>query len=767
LDVHRAARIAATAHGGQIVLSEATRSLVERGLPEGVTLLDLGEHRLKDLTHPERIYQAVVEGLPSEFPSLKSLDARPHNLPVQLTSFIGREDILEEVRRLLAGTRLLTLTGPGGTGKTRLSLQLAAEVLTDFADGAWFVELAPITDPALVPSVVAETLGVRQEPDRAVMETLKNHLREMELFLVLDNFEQVTEAASDVQELLSAAPRLKVAITSRVVLHLYGEQEYPVPPLRLPDPKDLRDVAALSQFEAVALFIDRAVAVRPDFSVTNENAPAVAEICARLDGLPLAIELAASRVKLLSPQEMLPRLEHSLTLLTSRARDLPERQRTLRGAIEWSYELLDEPDRKLFARLAVFAGLCTVEAAEAVCSPGGDVDVLEGLASLVDESLLRRVETPAGETCFVMLETIREYAHERLAEAGEAEATTRRHAEYVLGFAERAEPEFVGREQAIWLDRFEEGHDNVRAALRWAIGAGEADIGLRTGAALWRFWHQRGFLREGSDWLEELLAMPGAEARTAARAKALGAAASLAYWRNDYAQVKPRYEESLEIFRELGDTRGTAEALLNMGYAFMLEEDFEGAEESFEESIARAREAGATEAVANALGALGYTYFIRGDYERALPPMEEAVSIAREVGNLFALADGLGGMAVTHLRMGKVERARPLFRESLELFRDADNLTGITMALDSMATMDVMAGRTERGLRFAGAADAIKEAIGGEAPPELIGLEDPVEKARETMDEEAIQALLAEGRAMGMDKAIAAVLEALDAESPA
>jgi class 3 adenylate cyclase len=363
IDVNRAARIASAGHGGQVLLSEATRTLVERSLPGGVRLRDLGSHRLKDLAHPERLYQLVVEGLPADFPPPRTLDARPNNLPLQLTSFIGRDGELAEVKKLLLdGTRLLTLTGPGGTGKTRLALQAAADTLTEFEDGAYLVDLASIADPGLVISTIAETLGVKEDPGTALQETLREHLKGKEILLVLDNFEQVVDAGAAVIELLQTAPRLKVLVTSRAVLRRYGEQEFPVPPLALPDPAHLPDVGALGQYEAVALFIERAMAVKPDFAVTEDNAKALAEITARLDGLPLAIELAASRIKLLSPQGILDRLGRRLPLLTSRISDAPERRQTLRGTIDWSYDLLDENERRLFENVSVFMGGGSLEA---------------------------------------------------------------------------------------------------------------------------------------------------------------------------------------------------------------------------------------------------------------------------------------------------------------------------------------------------------------------------------------------------------------------
>ncbi len=373
VDVHRAARVGAAAHGGQVLLSRTTADLVARALPVGVALRDLGPHRLKDLEHPEHLYQLVVEGLPADFPPLRTLDSRPNNLPLAPTPFVGREREVAQVVALLrhADVRLLTLTGPGGTGKTRLGQRVAAELLDDFPDGVWFVDLAPITDPALVAATIARVLGVQEGADQPLVASLIEQLREKRLLLVLDNFEQVVGAALQVAEVLAACPGLKVLVTSRVALRLSREHEYPVPPLALPDPRRLPPLDRLSQYEAVRLFIERAQAVKPDFAVTNENAPAVAEICHRLDGLPLAIELAAARVKLLPPRALLARLGHRLQVLTGGARDLPARQQTLRGAIDWSYRLLAPEEQALFARLAVFVGGRTLEAAEAVCGGEG------------------------------------------------------------------------------------------------------------------------------------------------------------------------------------------------------------------------------------------------------------------------------------------------------------------------------------------------------------------------------------------------------------
>jgi predicted ATPase/class 3 adenylate cyclase len=484
--VNRVARLLSAAHGGQVLLSLPTQELVRDQLPAETTLRDLGEYRLKDLFRPERVYQLLAPKLPSEFPPLRTLDAFRNNLPLQPTPLIGREKEVSEVCDLLRTeeTRLLTLTGPGGTGKTRVALQAAADLLEDFPDGTYFVSLATLTEAELLLPAVAEMVGVREVGEQPLDETLKDYFHERRLLLLLDNFEQVLEAAPAVTELLAVAPGMKVLATSRAPLGLYGEHEFPVPPLSMPDLKSPPSLERLTQYEAVGLFVERARAVKPDFSITNESAPAVAEICVRLDGLPLAIELAAARIKMLPPKAMLHRLTSRLKLLTGGARDLPERQRTLRATIEWSHALLDEGEQVLFGRLAVFSGGRTLEAIEAICDAEGDlpVDAFEGVSSLQDKSLLRQEEGVRGEPRFVMLETIHEFAREKLQESGEAEEIKRLHAQYFLTLAEEAYPEFKGANQLEWLERLEVEHDNVRAALTWALKRKEAEVALRLGA---------------------------------------------------------------------------------------------------------------------------------------------------------------------------------------------------------------------------------------------------------------------------------------------
>ncbi|MGH2573117.1 MAG: ATP-binding protein [Actinomycetota bacterium] len=755
LDVHRAARIAAAGHGGQVLLTSASSDLVRSGLPDGLGLRDLGEHRLKDLARPERIFQLTIDALPPEFPPIRSLET-PSNLPFQRTSFVGREGEVARVKELLRGPGLLTLTGAGGSGKTRLALQAAGELLDEYPDGVFFTELAAITDPRLVPSTIADSVGARAEGVRPVLDTVRDHVRDRELLLIVDNFEQVLGAAPVVADLLAASSRLRVLATSREPLHLSGEQELAVPPLSLPDPDEPDSSEHLMQNEAVKLFVQRATAVDPGFRIIEANAEVVAEVCRRLDGLPLAIELAASRVKLLSPQAILERLENRLELLAGGPVDVPTRQRTLRAAIGWSYELLDEVERAVFRRLSVFVGGWTTIAAEAVANPGAEFGpgLLEALGSLVDKSLVRRVPTASDAVRFGMLETIREFGVEQVEVASEAEATRERHSSFFLEAAEAAEPHLRGLQQKVWIDQLDLDHDNLRAVLRRSIGGGDATTGLRVVAALWRFWHLHGHLAEGRRWAEEVLARPEASGRTIARAKALTALGGLAYWQEDVPAMRRVYEEALAIARELGDRPAEAEGIYNLAYVPAYQGDLPAAVVMFEESRAMFEELGSRRGVADVLWILGIAARLDGDLPRSRTLAEESLRLHREAGDRFGETDALHTLGRTALAQGDLATAATSFLQALDNDEEIGNRTGAAIVLDNLAAKAGAEGNHLRALRLGGASASIKEAAGGHAPPPLIDLPEPRASARGVLGEAAVGAAWEEGRAMTLEQAL-------------
>jgi predicted ATPase/class 3 adenylate cyclase len=767
IDVHRAARVADAAHGGQVILSDVTRALVERSLPERTTLRDLGPHRLKDIVAPEHLFDLAIEGLPSDFPPPRSLDARPNNLPAQLTSFVGREQEIAEITRLLERSRILTLTGPGGTGKTRLALQVAAEEMANFADGVFLVELASVSDPALVSSAVAGALGIRDQGGEPILDLLTSHLRSRELLLVVDNFEQVADAGPLLEELTQAAPGLKILVTSRVVLSIRGEQEYGVPPLEPPDPEQLPDLATLRGFEAVRLFAERAEAVRPGFEVTPDNAMAVAGITARLDGLPLAIELAATRTKVLTPQQMLERLVSRLALLTSGTRTVPDRQRTLRDAIAWSYDLLEEPERRLFARLSIFSGGWTLESAEAVCEPGAiGLDTVDALTSLVDKSLIRASDLPGGDRRFSMLETIREFGQEQLEDWRDLDAMLERHGEHFLVLAVEAEPHLVAQDQAEWLDRCEVEHPNLRSALRWAIETGRADRAQEAAGAVWRFWQQRGHLTEGRRWLDEILAMPGADRPSPGRVKALIGAGGVAWWQQDRARAGECYEQAVAVERELGDPGRIAEALYNLAFV-VAGEDVDAAAKVLEESLELFRQAGDERGQAEVMTMLVIRDAQAGEWDQVRLGLEAAVEIWRRLGERLHLAFDLVWLGFAYGRLGRRQEARSTALEALDLFREADNRTGMGIAFSDLAFLATWEGRHEDAIRLAGAAETVKERVGG-PPGGFAGIldGDPVAEAGAHLPHEVVTRAWDQGLAMTLDEAVA-LARGLDTDAEA
>jgi predicted ATPase/class 3 adenylate cyclase len=764
LDVHRAARIAAAGHGGQVLLSAPTRALVEGRLPAGVGLRDLGPHRLKDLDRPEFLTELVIGGLERDFPPIRSLEI-PVKIPVERSSFVGRDRELQDAIGLLASTRLLMLTGPGGTGKTRLAIQVAMASRDDFPDGVFFVDLSPIADPMLVATTIAHVLGIAEQPDRPIIESLKAHLASRDVLLILDNLEHLLPAASVVEELLASGPRVRILATSRIVLNLPGEQEYPLKPLSLPDPDEPLDPGSTQRSEAVTLFVERARAVSPGFVITPENAATIAGIARRLDGLPLAIELAASRVRVLAPGEILSRLEQRLPVLASGPETAPARQRTLRGAIEWSYDLLPAAHQALLLRLSVFAGGCTLDAAEAVCNPGRElgIDTLDGIAALVDQSLLRR-EGTGGASRFVMLETIRQYGRDRLATDGADDELARRHALHFCELAELAEPHLLATDQVAWQERLEREQDNLRGALAWCLGSREAEIGLRLATALWRFWQQRGYLREARASLEALLAIEGGTA-PALRGRADLALGGLTYWLNDPDATAQAYEAALGSFRDAGDRDGEAEALYDLAFVPIMLGDREEATRRAERSLAFAKAAGNARLVAQSQNVLGIMRVLGGEAS-GTALLGDALPYFRSAGDLFQVAMTLSSMGQLDLRLGDPDAARGRLTEALRLYAEAGNLPGIGVTLVGLAKLAAMDGDHARAVRLKSAAAALEATTGAVVPTMLLAPGDLDGDARRAIGDEAFAAAVDDGRRMTLDDVIRDALHGADRAGP-
>jgi predicted ATPase/class 3 adenylate cyclase len=692
--LNRLSRILAAGHGGQILLSQTVQQLSRGTLPAGATLQDLGEHRLRDLLEPELIYQLLHPDLPDAFPPLKSLESRPNNLPRQPTPFLGREREVDEVAALLQRpeVQLLTLTGPGGTGKTRLALQAAAELLDEFPDGAFFVPLATLTDPALVPSAVATALGIREEGGRSVTETVRTSLEDKQLLLLLDNCEHLLDAAPVVGAWLAAGAGLRVLATSRAPLRLQAEHEYPVPPLGLPRRKPPPTPEQLSQYEAVRLFIARAQAVRPGFAVDNDNAPAIAEICWRLDGLPLAIELAAARVRMLPPEALLARLEKRLPMLTGGARDLPARQRTLRDTIAWSHDLLDANEQTLFPRLAVFAGGFTLEAAEAITNDDGTLDAFGGVERLCEHSLLRQDEGIAGEPRFHMLETVREYASERLTTSEDEEIVRNAHTVFFVILAETARPKLSGPEEGHWSGVLEAEHDNMRAALARTIDD-SPQLACRLVIALTLFWCNRGYVAEARDWAERALVGSGA-VPALMRAQLLDAIAFIAFIQSDLEASHQFATESLSLFREAGNQEGISSSLITLSALALDYGDIKRATTLAEKALATARDLDDPSTIARALTKVT-DIIMADDEQRAVELYREALAINRTLNNQRAIAFVLSRLGVLAELSGDLDEAELLYRESLTIHRDLGHRRLTTFPLSGLARIAFLRGDLE------------------------------------------------------------------------
>jgi predicted ATPase len=733
----------------------------------------------------------------------RNSEPRPNNLPVQRTAFIGREAEATALHELLTreDVQLVTLTGPGGIGKTRLALQVAAEIAEQFPGGICFAPLSPVRDPDLIASAMAQAAGLGETGNQTLQESLKEYvsgLNHPTLFL-LDNFEHLVAAAPVIAQLLTTSPKLKVVVTSQAPLHVYGEHEFPVPPLALPDLKVLPPVEILSSLPAVALFVERARSVKREFALTKENSPAVAAICARLDGLPLAIELAAARIKLLSPSAMLARLESRLNLLTGGALDLPTRQQTLRNTVDWSYGLLNASEQTLFRRLSVFAG-CTLEGVEAACDTRGDLglDALDGMASMVDKSLAQQVEQSDNEARFVMLSTIREYALERLTKSDDEAVTRRAHAAYYLVLAEEGAEDSVTHPE--WLDRLEIEHDNFRLALDYLIKTGDAEWGLRLGAALFHFWETREHLSEGRDFIARLLAMEGSVARSKLRARLLFAGAILAGEQGDYGSARKLLEESLDTSVELKDNRGAAVALNALAVYARDRGELANATILFERCVAIWKDLGDAGDIARALSNLANVMKLRGEYANALMLYDECLTMFRRAGDSagvawtlnyqgdvareksdfvaarsfceqslvafrqmrdgWGIASALSDLAGLCSDQGYNPEARRLYGESVKLFRELGHKRGIARVLECLAADAAAQSNAGLSLRLAGAAAALRQQLGTPlTPAEQPRLEKALDFARRSLDSATGLTAWMEGFAMPVHEA---VKEALD-----
>ncbi len=792
--LNRVSRLMAAGHGGQILLSVASQELTRDTLPQAITLRDLGLHRLKDLSRPEQVFQVVHPDLPTDFSPLRSLNNPdyPNNLPQQITSFIGRETEVAEIKSLLESHRMLTLTGAGGSGKTRLALQAAADLVDGVGDGVWLVELAALSDPSLVPRSVAEVLGVREEPDKPTAKTLVNFLKDKHMLLVLDNCEHVLAAcAFFVSDLLRACPSVAILATSREALSVPGEQTYRVPSLSLPDPKRSYTVEALSQYEAVRLFIDRAGLSHPSFAVTSQNAPYVAQICTRLDGIPLAIELAAARIKSLSVEQIGTRLDDRFRLLTGGSRTSLPRQQTLKAAIDWSYGLLTQSEKTLLCRLSVFSGGWTLEAAEAICAdfhPGAEIDpmdILDLLAGLVDKSLAVYDDDEQGQDRYRLLETVRQYGRDRLEESGAADEVQARHQAFFLAFAETAERRPSGPEQLAWLARLETEHDNLRGALEWCLretGAQDqtekeagVEAGLRISGALGSFWIVHGHYSTGWRWLSRALEMsaeltedaqtklrksrgkactlaaglaseqrniPAAQAlfeQAAALARGGDETLTLAYalrgvgWckmhqKADKAAIQALFEESLLLFRQENDSQGIAFSLRNLGDLAYFKGDYLSACNYYAESLTLARRQGDQHGIAGSLLSVGNVSFAQGDLSAAWNLYTESLPISQQLGDQGAAACTLINLSRVALAQGDLVRARPLLEEALLISRQLGLLGDTASALAGLGRVSARQGEPRAAWLRHTESLALRRQL-GDAPAIAQSLEDFAELA--------------------------------------
>jgi predicted ATPase/class 3 adenylate cyclase len=810
LTLSHAQRLMSAAHGGQVLLSRVTQELIRDELPEGVTLRDMGERRLKDMIHSDRIYQLVAANLPGDFPPIKTLDLYRHNLPAQMTSFIGRKTELAEIKEALNAHRLVTLTGSGGAGKSRLSLEVAHDSLDQFSDGVWLVELATVTDPALVPQSLLSTFQLREDSHRGALEILTDYLRGKTTLLVLDNCEHLIETCAQVSGgLLQACPALRILASSREALGIPGEFAYRVPSLNTPNPANIPPLDQLEKVDSVRLFIERAANAKPDFALTNANAFSLAQICARLDGIPLAIELAASRVKVLSPEQIAARLDDRFRLLTGGSRTALPRQQTLRAMIDWSYSLLSEEEKVLFRRLAVFVGGWTLEAAEVVCSKeGAGIDVLDLLTRLVDKSLVI-MEESAGEVRYHRLETIRQYSREKFFETNEVEQIRDRHLDHFVNFTELADENLKRGEQVLWQRRMSAEADNVRAALEWGLSR-NPDRALRIAGAANLFWTAGGYSAEGFRWTQSALeqvestSLPEGvteEQRRVARAKALCGLTRLYLSLGDNLNAKRAAEQSIALYRQSNDPRGLAFALVVLAYPLeflgervqaeaalqesysiahaagdtymlcrslnrlahvvvALYQDFHLAQRYLEESLRLAKEEGLRSQEAQACEILGFTAMQRNDPDAARAYLKDSARIYHEIGATFNVLLEKSNLAHLERKLGNHTAALGYYRETLPAFRDIGQTGAVCHQLECVGFIALAQKDDERALQLFAAANSLREKSSTPmTPDEQTYFDEQLRILRDRMDLRQFDAIWSQGYSLRMEQAIQLALE--------
>jgi predicted ATPase/class 3 adenylate cyclase len=807
-------RIMSAGHGGQILLSQGTHDLIKDALPEQAELRDMGERRLKNIQRLEHVYQLAVPDLPSDFAPINTLESYDHNLPAQLTSFVGRQKELEEVTRLVASHRIVTLTGSGGSGKTRLSLQVGTTNLGQFSNGVWIAELAPVMEAALVPRTLLSIFNLREDSHRTPLGVLTDYLRSKELLLLLDNCEHLIEACAQISEsLLHACPRLKILASSRESLGIAGEVAYRVPSLATPDPNHLPPTEKLMDFESIYLFIERARIVKPDFELTKENAPFVAQTCSRLDGIPLAIELAAARVKVLTPEQIASRLDNRFHLLTGGSRTALPRQQTLRAMIDWSYSLLTEQEKTLFRRLAVFVGGWTLEAAESVCAdeePGGILphDILDLLTRLVDKSLVTTEEV-LGETRYHRLETIRQYSREKFIETNEVESIRNWHLNFFVRFAEKVDENLKGRDQVLWQNLMSQEQDNLRAAMEWGMRANPHNA-LRIAGASNLFWTAGGYSAEGFRWtqnaLDEAEKHPvkndlSIEEKLVARAKALRGLTRLYLSLGDNASARVAAEESVALYRQSQDRRGLAFALTILAYpleflgertqaeAVLLESnsiarsegdvyvicrslnilarvtiqmyhDLETSKRYVEEAYRLARENGLRYQEAQSLEILGFIAIDTKDYVEARLYFMESARVYEEVGASFNVVLEKSNLAHLERQTGEYGNALELYRETILAFRDIGQTGAVSHQLECFGFIATALDQNGQAMQLFAAAQALREKAGTPMrPEEKTYFDEQMKILRDKMESPTLEWIWSKGHTLSMDNAIKLAVE--------